>query len=585
MARFRRLLCHVVVAAVLFALLYLHGSLGSLNFLYHGRSRPLYTVKSSFDWGRLPHRYPVSSFTPLPTGRPRRLPRIQHKFLRESRSAVAQRELRRRSVRKAFQKCWRSYKQYAWMRDELTPISAGGKDTFGGWAATLVDSLDTLWIMGFEDDFNEAVEAVATLDWANTTETACNMFETTIRHLGGLLAAYDLSRERALLDKAVELGDMLYAGFDTPNRMPPFWLDFEKAKTGRLVADDHEPSTTPGSLSLEFTRLSQLTGDPKYYDAIARVTTLFAQHVGSTKLPGMWPTFINMRDEIFNQENTFTLGALSDSLYEYLPKMYALIGGLDPIYEKLYRMSTETIRKHLLFRPMLPDNADVLFSGTATVDERVVLNAEGQHLSCFVGGMFALGGRLFELEDHVNLGKKLARGCVYAYNAFPTGIMPEIFNMLACGSLDGCEWDEEIWETEGDHRLPKGFASARDPYYILRPEAIESIFLLYRITGLREFQDAAWQMFLSIQNATETEYGNAAIEDVTLTGQPMKKDSMEVSPTQWSPLKLLTSLFSLQSFWLAETLKYFYLIFSPPDLISLDEYVLNTEGHPFKRPK
>jgi mannosyl-oligosaccharide alpha-1,2-mannosidase len=38
-----------------------------------------------------------------------------------------------------------------------------------------------------------------------------------------------------------------------------------------------------------------------------------------------------------------------------------------------------------------------------------------------------------------------------------------------------------------------------------------------------------------------------------------------------------------QSFWLSETLKYFYLIFSPPDLVSLDEYVLNTEAHPLRR--
>ena len=41
----------------------------------------------------------------------------------------------------------------------------------------------------------------------------------------------------------------------------------------------------------------------------------------------------------------------------------------------------------------------------------------------------------------------------------------------------------------------------------------------------------------------------------------------------------------LQSFWLSETLKYFYLIFSPPFLISLDDFVFNTEAHPFRRPK
>jgi mannosyl-oligosaccharide alpha-1,2-mannosidase len=37
-----------------------------------------------------------------------------------------------------------------------------------------------------------------------------------------------------------------------------------------------------------------------------------------------------------------------------------------------------------------------------------------------------------------------------------------------------------------------------------------------------------------------------------------------------------------QSFFMAETLKYLYLLFSPRDLVSLDEFVFNTEAHPFK---
>jgi mannosyl-oligosaccharide alpha-1,2-mannosidase len=41
----------------------------------------------------------------------------------------------------------------------------------------------------------------------------------------------------------------------------------------------------------------------------------------------------------------------------------------------------------------------------------------------------------------------------------------------------------------------------------------------------------------------------------------------------------------MESFWLAETLKYFYLIFSPSDMVDLDEWVFNTEAHPFRRPK
>jgi mannosyl-oligosaccharide alpha-1,2-mannosidase len=96
------------------------------------------------------------------------------------------------------------------------------------------------------------------------------------------------------------------------------------------------------------------------------------------------------------------------------------------------------------------------------------------------------------------------------------------------------------------------------------PEAIESVWYMYRITGDQTWQDKGWKMFESIRNATTTEYGNAAIMDVT-TGYHFKYDEME-------------------SFWLAETLKYFYLLFSTPDTISLDDWVLNTEAHPFRRP-
>ncbi|OAP56682.1 hypothetical protein AYL99_08794 [Fonsecaea erecta] len=416
--------------------------------------------------------------------------------------------------------------------------------------------------MDLKEEFYEAAAAAARLNWATTPDTSCNMFETNIRYLGGLLAAYDLSQEPTLLRKAVELGDMLYAGFDTPNHMPPFWFDFEKAKAGQLAAENHQSSAAVGSFALEFTRLSQITGNPKYYDAIARVTRTFIEHQASTQLPGMWPRLVNARDQTFH-DTTFTLGALADSLYEYLPKMHYLLGGLEPAYEKAYRDSMATAIDHLLFRPMLPNNTDILVAGSATVaGGNSSLKPEGQHLSCFAGGMFILGGKLLSLSEHVDIGAKLTRGCIYAYNAFPTGIMPEIFKMRACPSLEACEWDGE----QVSELLPEGFESVSDRSYKLRPEALESVFILYRTTGDPGLLDAAWQMFQSIQAATETEYGNGAIDDVTVTGKPTQRDSME-------------------SFWLAETLKYLYLIFSPPDLVSLDDYVLNTEAHPLKRPK
>ncbi|KAI0542328.1 family 47 glycosyl hydrolase [Xylaria digitata] len=501
-------------------------------------------IKSSFDWSTVKEKNPVpaSKVRSLPKGAPKKLPVIQHRFHADKSSAgKARRQLlsdRRDEVRDAFVKSWKSYKRYAWMSDELAPISGSSKDIFGGWAATLVDSLDSLWIMNLKDDFYNAVAAAARIDWSDTKETAFNWFETTrttIRHLGGLLSAYDLSGEPALFQKAVELGDMLYMGFDTPTRMPPFWLDFELAKAGKLRAGTHDPSASTTSSSLEFTRLAQLTGESKYYDAIDRIAEIPDQSQNATGLPGMWPTFLDLQNFVIEHEEGFTLGALADSMYEMFPKTYQLLGGREPVYEKLPGGHT------------VPGNVWVRDNG------RIDLQPEAQHLACFVGGMFGLGGKLFNIPDHVKIGEKVTRGCVWAYNAMPSG------NGV-------CSWERGPFKGERDQKLPEGFENARGPRYILRPEAIESVFYMYRITGEMEYQEMAWDMFQSIKKATETELAFSAIADVTVDGSETEKmDSME-------------------SFWLSETLKYFYLIFSPPDLNSLDEYIFNTEAHPLRRP-
>ncbi|KAK4108522.1 glycoside hydrolase family 47 protein [Canariomyces notabilis] len=529
---------------------------------------------SSFDWTSVRQHHSVSSIRPLPTGTPIPLNRVQYGFPEYTHDATTKK--RQDAVRAAFVRCWDSYKQHAWLRDELAPVRGGGKTTFGGFAATLVDALDTLWIMDLREEFYAAAAAAAQLDWANTTDTSLNLFETTIRHLGGLLSAYDLSDEPALLEKAKELGDMLYMAFDTPNRLPGFWFNFEDAKSGIQKAGTSDPSASPCSLSLEFTRLAQLTGDAKFYDAISRITDFLERTQSQSQLPGMWPKLIDFRDERVDKEAGFSIGALADSLYEYLPKMAALLGGRLPNYEKMHRAAMDVVAKHLLFRPMLPpttkqESRDILFAGDAFVhsdSDRIELVPEGQHLSCFAGGMFGLGGKLFNIPEHVAIGERLARGCAWAYSVFPTGLMPEIFELIPCDLIEGppCPWDEKRWQKEaGDKKLAKGFKNARDPRYILRPEAIESIFLLYRMTGKEDLRDVAWSMFESVMKATKTPLANSAIADVTVDGETKKTDSME-------------------SFFLAETLKYFYLIFSPPDLINLDQFVLNTEAHPFRRP-
>ncbi|KPI40541.1 Mannosyl-oligosaccharide 1,2-alpha-mannosidase MNS1 [Cyphellophora attinorum] len=546
---------------------------GILWYLRHTRYTTVQVHKSSFDWSQVKYLHHAQPEVGAVSGATRILPKIQHRFERSSNISKKQRQ-RRDVILSTFKKCWRNYRTYAWKQDELLPISAGGKNSFGGWAATLIDSLDTLWIMGLKEEFFEAVGVVASLDWNSTPETSCSVFETTIRHLGGLLSAYDLSGHDALLQKAVELGDMLITSFNTPSGLPASWLDFEKAKTGQLEAGFHEPSTSAGSLALEFTRLSQVTRDPKYYNMVTKVAVLMQQSQNQTKLPGMWPANWNLATGNFVSDNSFTIGAFADSTYEYLPKMFALTGGADTMYAQMYRTAAEAITNSLLYRPTTPNEDDVLFAGSVWVesDGSQRLNPEGQHLSCFIGGMYGVGGKLIGDESHVELGLKLTKGCIWAYNAFASGIMPENFNLVACPSIHGpCPWDEEKWrqklyaDFDGHDDLPKGFTNARVPTYLLRPEAIESVFIMYRITGREELLDAAWTMFQAIDKATSTPYGNAAIEDVGTVGS-RQRDSME-------------------SFWLAETLKYLYLIFSPPDGMSLDEWVFNTEAHPFRRPR
>lgn len=275
---------------------------------------------------------------------------------------------------------------------------------------------------------------------------------------------------------------------------------------------------------------------------------------------------------------------------QYFPKMHALMGGIDAVYKQLYTGSMSAAIKHTIYRPMTPDNADILVAGGARSqsESSALLDPRGEHLVCFTGGMFALGGKLFDMPEHVEIGRKLTDGCIWSYKALPLGVMPEVFQMVPCQDKLNCNWNETLWREEvskyvslgseqdvdeyiKNARIPKGFAQISDPRYILRPEAIESVFMMYRITGEQKYQDAAWDMFTSIIQSSETELANAALSDITYTREALKKGGINIQ------------MDSMESFWMAETLKYFYLIFSEPDIVDLDQWMFNTEAHPFKR--
>ena len=167
-------------------------------------------------------------------------------------------------------------------------------------------------------------------------------------------------------------------------------------------------------------------------------------------------------------------------------------------------------------------------------------------------------------------------------NPLNLGIMPEVSHVVPCDDARTCDFDQDKWNDgilqqqrildeavqdlspeekvkwlKEEKNLRSGYTIVDDPRYILRPEAIESVFILYRLTGDSQLMEVGWRMFEAIERNTATVYGNAAIQDVTVLppDSPRKIDRME-------------------SFWLAETLKYFYLLYSEPELVSLDTFVL-----------
>lgn len=207
----------------------------------------------------------------------------------------------------------------------------------------------------------------------------------------------------------------------------------------------------------------------------------------------MWPAMVDSTK--FNEsvllgspypgsDELFTLGALADSTYEYLPKQWMLLGGIMKSYQTMYVDFVEAAKKYLFFRPMTVMEEDILIAGAVNIQGESTPRhtAELQHLSCFTGGMLAIAGKIFKRPEDVEDGRKLAAGCVWAYQNTVTGIMPETFTAVKCENRTTCKWDTKKWYNAIDryaeediikerivaNKLSPGFASIQDARYLLR---------------------------------------------------------------------------------------------------------------------
>ncbi|KAI9151930.1 putative mannosyl-oligosaccharide alpha-1,2-mannosidase 1B [Paramyrothecium foliicola] len=477
------------------------------------------------------------------------------------------------AVKEAFQISWRGYYKYAFPNDNLLPATNGFNNDRNGWGVTPVDSLSTAIVLEDKAIVQQILEFIPTIDFTTTkvADESISVFETNIRYLGGLISAYDLLKGpykglakdaalvEALLDQAIVLGDSLSVAFKTPSGVPDPLIFLNPAP--RINGSTRNNIAEVGTLVLEWTRLTDLTGDPKYARLAQKAEAYMIRPTGSPEaFPGLVGTYLNIKDGKFIDSNGGWSG-LTDSFYEYLIKMYLYDPKEFAEYKERWVLAAESTMQYLASHPSSRSDLTFLsqYRGTKT------LPFSG-HLASFAAGNFILGGILLGEEKYKQFGLKLTESYYQTYSQTATGIGPEGFRWFDAS----LPVDQENRRPPPEQALFYQFAGfwANSPGYILRPETMESIYYAYRLTGDPKYQDFAWTAFNRIKVHCRVGGGYAGITDVTAFdgGQYINQ---------------------MQSFFLAETLKYLWLIFADDSAVHFqidgsNEWVFNTEAHPVR---
>ncbi|KAI0443487.1 glycoside hydrolase family 47 protein [Xylaria telfairii] len=482
-------------------------------------------------------------------------------------------------VKEAFQRSWDGYYKYAFPNDSLKPISKTYDNDRNGWGASAVDAISTALVMENDEVIKQIVDHITTINFNRTVAGAegVSLFETTIRYLGGLVSAYDFlsgpfkgkvdeESVQTILDQAVNLADLLSVAFDTPSGVPINSLIFNGPNGPVTAGDTTNGIATIGTLILEWTRLSDLTGDDKYAK-LTRTGEDYLLQVRNPEVgepyPGLIGTDVNVKDGTFANGRGGWNGG-TDSFYEYLIKMYVYDSERFGVFKDRWIAAIDSTIKYLASHPT--SRPDLTFVAAYNGAGPSNLNFVSSHLACFDGGNIILGGLTLDNQDYVDFGLKLVEGCHDTYLGTATGIGPESFRWQ----------DSKLGNTSNNGAAPSSQSAfyskngfwITSSAYILRPEVIESYYYAYRATGDTKYQDWAWDAFLHINQTCSAGVGFSAITDVNAPNGGSFYDSQE-------------------SFWFAEVLKYSYLIQAgeAPYQVSAEhdnQWVFNTEAHPVR---
>ncbi|RAL38801.1 hypothetical protein DM860_013482 [Cuscuta australis] len=429
----------------------------------------------------------------------------------------------RDEVREMFYHAFNGYMEHAFPRDELKPLSCEGEDTLGGYALTMIDSLDTLALLGDQERFTTSVEWIGKNLRFDINKTV-SVFETTIRVLGGLLSAHLIasdyntgmkvpSYDDELLYLARDLAQRMLPAFDTPTGIP-----FGSVNLLHGVDDNENKVTSTaggGTLVLEFGVLSRLTNNPVF------------EQVAKNAIRGIWArrskiNLVGAHIDVFTGEWTQKeagIGTSVDSFYEYLLKAHLLFG--DKEYLFIFQEAYRAVMTYLYSDPWY---VEVNMNSAALVWP--LFNS----LQAFWPGLQVLAG---DIEPAI----RTHAAFFSVWKKY--GFTPEGFNLATLNVQPG------------------------QKSYPLRPELIESTYWLFKATRDPRYLDVGRDILTSLQYGARCTCGYCHISDVEFHKQ---EDRME-------------------SFFLAETVKYLWLLFdlaAGPDNIVENgpyKYIFSTEGH------
>ncbi|PYJ35926.1 MAG: glycoside hydrolase family 47 [Verrucomicrobia bacterium] len=208
-----------------------------------------------------------------------------------------------------------------------------------------------------------------------------------------------------------------------------------------------------------------------------------------------------------------------DSYYEYLWKCWLLFGDKD--CRDMWEASIPAVNKYLT-----DEIGGELWYGHADMQT-------GKRTETTYGALDAFFPALLALSGDLARARRLQASSFKMWNLY--GIEPEILDYKTIHVVAGS--------------------------YHLRPEIVESTYYLYHYTGDPEYRHRGEKMFDDFVRYCRTDSGYAALTDVTSKQQ----------------------LDEMESFVLAETFKYFYLLFAPAGTLEFDKVIFNTEAHPLRR--